>query len=132
MIQSLNRPTLTDVIASKPANAVYKSLNGFILEYLKYQVCAQLVWKKVGSKCQGTDKMVKPIFRYLYEKITMGKELYLSVDRNFGSTLNLILKRHHVLPPLKTELNCFYVKTFCHSPLKSSSDGLTGLSYENK
>ena len=38
-------------------------------------------------------EMPKLIFRYLYEKLTMGKGLYPFVDRNFGIILNLILNK---------------------------------------
>ena len=42
---------------------------------------------------------------YLYEKLTMGKGLYLFVDQSFGTTLNLMLNRHQLLPPLRVESN---------------------------
>ena len=48
----------------------------------------------------GNSEKPKVIFRYLYEKLTMGRELYLFLDLSFGIALNLMLNRHHLLPTL--------------------------------
>ena len=51
LIQSLNWPTVSDIIRSETATTVYKSLNGLVPEYL-----SSLFEKKVDAKCQGTEK----------------------------------------------------------------------------
>ena len=75
----------------------------------------------------GNSETPKLIFRYLYENLTMGKGLYLFVDLSFGILLNLMLNRHHLLPPLREESNRKLVTFVPRSPEKqfSRTDGAT-------
>ena len=75
----------------------------------------------------GNSETPKLIVRYLYEKLTMGRELYLFMDLSFGIALNLILNRHHLLPPLREESNRKLVTFVPRPPEKQFSwtDGAT-------
>ena len=122
LIQSLNwRPTVSDIIRGETATTVYKSLNGLVPEYLSS------LFEKSLLEMSGNSETPKLIFRYLYEKLTMGRGLYLFVDLSFGIALNLMLIRHHLLPPLREESNR-KLETFVPRPPEkqfSWTDGAT-------
>ena len=92
LIQSLNWPTVSDIIRRETATTVYKSLNGLFPEYLSS------LFEKSRLEMSGNSETPKLIFRYLYEKLTMGRGLYLFVDLSFGITLNFTLNWHQLLP----------------------------------
>ena len=104
LIKGLNRPSVSDIIRSETTTKVYKSQNGLVPEYLSS------LFEKKSTRNVRELKNTKLIFRYLYERLTMGKELYLFVDQSSGITLNLMLNRHQLLPPLR-ESNCCNQKT---------------------
>ena len=83
--------------------------------------------KKGRLEISGNSETPKLIFRYLYEKLTMGRGLYLFVDLSFGIALNLMLNRHHLLPPLREESNRKVVTFVPRPPEKQFSwtDGAT-------
>ena len=66
-------------------------------------------------------------YYYYYEKLAMGRGLYLFVDLSFGIALNLMLNRHHLLPPLREESNRKVVTFVPRPPEKQFSwtDGAT-------
>ena len=121
LIQSLNWPTVNDIIRGETATTVYKSLNGLVPEYLSS------LFERRSTRNVRNSETPKLIFRYLYEKLTMGRELYLFVDLSFGIALNLMLKRHHLLPPLREESNRKLVTFVPRPPEKQFSwtDGAT-------
>ena len=97
LIQSLHWPTASDIIRGETATTVYKSLNSLVPEYLSS------LFEKSRLKMSGNSETPKLIFRYFYQKLTMRRGLYLVVDLSFGIALNLMLNRHHLLPPLREE-----------------------------
>ena len=121
LIQSLKWPTVSDIIRGETVTTVYKSLNGLVPEYLSS------LFEKGRLEMSGNSETPKLIFRYLYEKLTMGRGLYLFVDLSFGIALNLMLNRHHLLPPLREESNRKLVTFVPRPPEKQFSwtDGAT-------
>ena len=59
LIQSLNWPTVSDIIRSKTAITMYKSLNGLVPEYLSR------LFEKKSSRMSGNCEILKLIPRYL-------------------------------------------------------------------
>ena len=121
LIQSLNWPTVSNIIKGETATTVYKSLNGLV------QVTFPACLNKSRLEMSGNSETPKLIFRYLYERLTMGRGLYLFVDLSFGIALNLILNRRHLLPPLKEESSRKLVTFVLRPPEKQFSwtDGAT-------
>ena len=99
LIQSLNWPTVSDIIRGKTATTAYKSLNGLFPEYLSS------LFKKRSTRNVRELKNTETDLSMPFRKLTMDRGLYLFVDLSFGIAFNLMLNRHHLLPPLREESN---------------------------
>ena len=102
IIRNLNWRTVDDIITSETATTIYKSLNGFVPEYL-----SGLFGKESTQnvrKLNNTDTDLSLPIR----KKTMGRGLFLFVDLNFGINLNPMPNRHLPLPPSREESKTNY------------------------
>ena len=121
LIQSLNWPTVSDIIRDETATTVYKSLNGLVPEYLSS------LFEKRSTRNVRELRNTETDLSIPLRKLTMGRELYLFVDLSFEIALNLMLNRHHLLPPLREESNRKLVTFVPRPPEKQFSwtDGAT-------
>ena len=99
LIQSLNRPTVSDIIRGETATTVYKSLNGLVPEYLSS------LFEKRSTRNVRELRNTETDLSIPLRKTNNGQRAISFVDLSFGIALNLILNRHHLLPPLREESN---------------------------
>ena len=121
LIQSLNWTTVSDIIRGETATTVYKSLNGLVPEYLSS------LFEKRSTRNVRELRNTETDLSIPLRKSNNGQRAYLFVDLSFGILLNLMLNRHHLLPPLREESNRKLVTFVPRPPEKQFSwtDGAT-------
>ena len=121
LIQSLNWPTVSDIIRGETATTVYKSLNGLVSEYLSS------LFEKRSTRNFRELRNTETDLSIPLRETNNGQRAISFRGPKLWNSLELDVKQHHLLPPLREESNRKLVAFVPRPPEKQFSwtDGAT-------